>query len=174
MHYIGIDQSLTSTGVCIINDEGGLVHHQVISTSKEDGDLFDRALTIARELVTIAKNFQKSGDVFISIEGLAFSKFGNATRDLAGLQCAIITLMMHLGVIQDRSIFLVTSPNELKRFATGKGNATKVDMFESIPPEHQNELSIYLKTKGRYDVADAYWLSQIALKKHTAATTSET
>ena len=84
---------------------------------------------------------------------------GNSSRDLAILQGMIVCNVLKL--IDDNNVDVV-SPTAVKKFATGKGNAKKEEMFEAITDEKDKALvERYKKTKGRYDVSDAYHIGKM-------------
>lgn len=146
---IGIDQSFTSTAL-VCSSAKGIVAHSVISSNKED-DIYTRAAHIAREVMLFVGKHKPSK---VILEGLAFGSVGDATRNLAGLQMLIVCELRANGYTVE-----IVPPTTLKKFGAGKGNATKVEMYDAIPTTSQSILSVYKKTKGRYDIADAYWLS---------------
>lgn len=153
---MGIDQSFTSTGV-VISKNGKVVHHELIFTIKDKMDLmtnFKRAEDIANQIRAIAvREFVTD----VVIEGLGFGASGDATRNLAGLQYLIVTKLIDLDITPK-----IIAPTSLKKFATGSGKAKKTEVFDAIEahnPEFFVINSKVLKTKGRYDLADAYWLS---------------
>lgn len=161
MKYIlGIDQSFTSSGICIMDMEENIVLHETINTTDADGDIFDRCLKVIDRLDELALMFRP---VRIGLEGLAFSKFGNATRDLAGLQAAIVTHLRYRKPNQSKNLEII-SPNLLKKYATGSGSADKNKMYDSLPAEPKAVYSAYKKTKGRSDVVDAYWIAKYTLE----------
>lgn len=162
MNVIGIDQSYKSAGVCIMDEKGQVIDMYTITTDKDTGDVFKRANVIAEK---IAKAIKDHNVVCMGIEGLAFAKFGDATRDLAGLQFTIIT---HLRYRCGFDVIVIPPPNELKKYATGKGNADKVLMHSSLPEDIRKRLEAknYRKTTGLYDIADAYWLAKYALEHY--------
>ncbi len=156
---LGIDQSFTSTGICFMDENEAIVHHETICTTDEDGDIHDRALKIIERLDELVLMYRP---VRIGLEGLAFSKFGNATRDLAGLQMAIITHLRYRKPNQSKELQVI-SPNLLKKYATTKGSADKNQMYEALPEHAKSVYSAYRKTKGRSDVVDAFWLAKYTL-----------
>lgn len=157
--FLGIDQSFTSSGICILDEHSNVVHHETINTTDADGDIFDRAIKVVKRIEEIIHQYEP---VRVGIEGLAFSKFGNATRDLAGLQFVIITHLRR--TFPDFGTKLdIISPNLLKKFASGKGSASKDDMFAALSPEYAAIFTCYKKTKGRSDVVDAFWLAKMTL-----------
>jgi hypothetical protein len=83
---------------------------------------------------------------------------GNATRDLAGLQFSIIT---KIKFILQMDIEIIAPPT-LKKFATGSGRASKIDMINALPPEvyeHFTKEKKWKKSSGLTDVTDAYFLA---------------
>jgi len=145
---VGIDQSFTSTALVAYHK--GIVAHTIVTSNKND-DIYTRAAHIASGVIAFV-NAHKPTTVLI--EGLAFGGTGNATRNLAGLQMHIICQLRAAG----HSVEIVP-PTTLKKFATGSGKASKVEMHAALPNPISTQLSGYKKTKGLYDVVDAYWLS---------------
>jgi len=159
MFYIGIDQSYTSTGMVILNEKKELVSTKILSTNAKD-DIFKRSWELSEEIVEEIKCYQPC---LISIEGLAFSMTGNATRDLAGLQFLIVS---KIKFILNHDITIVAPPS-LKKFATGNGKAKKEDMINSLPVEIFDYFTKTLKikkTKGLTDLTDAYFLASYLLE----------
>lgn len=153
MKILGVDQSYTSSGL-VINKDSEVLHAEVYSTPK-GVDIFLRAWSIAHHISTVASDHNVDS---VNIEGLAFGMRGDATRDLAGLQFLIVSQLKFVNKLDVKII----SPKSLKKFATDNGKAKKIDMFEAVPVNIQTlflEHYQFKKTKGLYDVTDAYWLS---------------
>lgn len=156
-YYMGIDQSFTSCGVVVLDKKSKVVHSSTIKSPKTDGvDIFDRAWFIAEQVSNLINKFTPDR---VGLEGLAFSKFGDATRDLAGLQ---FTLVNHLRHVHSYDNLIIISPNELKKFASTKGNAKKEEMVDSLPKNvlESFQKQNFKKTTGLYDVTDAYWIAR--------------
>lgn len=154
MHcVIGIDQSLTSTGVVVIED--GVpkpIDYKVINTTK-DQTIQQRIWYITTQIHLIAHKYKP---ILINVEGLSFASSGNATRDLAGLYYSLTTVLPFSFGYNVQTI----TPNQVKKFATGKGRADKKEMWEALPDHIKEAFSLVKKTKGLYDVTDAYWLAK--------------
>lgn len=150
---IGLDLSLTSTGIVVFENSIMKAHHVLSSNAKDD--IHARINYLRKELFNHIRKYVVK-DTQIIIEGLAFSSVGNATRNLAGLffvSYNMIHYNMNLPIT-------VVPPTTLKKYATGNGKAKKEDMFDSISnPDQLTIGNTYKKTKGRYDVCDAYWLA---------------
>lgn len=163
---LGIDQSFTSAGYVILDESGEVVDFGTIRTVGEkngvanDGDIFDRATMVTEGMIAHATEHDVA---LVGLEGLAFSKFGNATRDLAGLQFVLITQLKKTKFGGNMEII---SPNLVKKFATGKGSADKVAMAAAMPQKFLDDIAErnYKKTTGLYDIADAYWIARYTLE----------
>lgn len=158
MKILGIDQSYTSAGYCVLDNDENIITFGTIKTSPDDGDVFKRAREITNQLKKIATD--NSVD-YVGLEGLAFGGFGNATRDLAGLQFLIVDEFGSDNVT-------ITAPTAVKKLALGKrkGKTTKHDLFEALPELTQKSFLDFglKKTKGLYDVTDSYWISISTLR----------
>ena len=154
MRKMGIDQSLTSSGIVILENDN-VIFYTTIKTKKTDGDLFKRCLIISNEINDIIKEHKVD---YIAIEGLPFNMRSNVTRDLAGLQAVIITNIYKDFLKQTKII----SPTALKKAATGSGKTKKEDMVEALPLDFKSSIfsSGYKKSTGLYDLADAYFLAK--------------
>lgn len=162
---LGIDQSLTSTGVCVtqaLNDEEyDIMYTGALSTvptgAEGYADVIARANDIADRLENIVDLY---GVNEISIEGLSFGSVGDATRNLAilfGIICS------RLNITEPYTV----APTSLKKFATGNGRAGKKEMLDSIINKDyklHTELCKMTIKAGKYDIADAYWLAMHKLE----------
>lgn len=159
MNILGIDQSYTSTGIYF--NRGKEVSHQTITTVVDKDDpleKFRRAEEICDAISTI---IDENEIKHVGIEGISMGNVrGNSNRDLAGLQYAIVGMILRR--YNDEVSVAIYPPTQVKKHATGKGNCKKEDMFEALPLGVYEHLSGYLKTRGRYDVTDAYWVWSIA------------
>lgn len=163
MRVLSIDQSFTSCGFVILDDEEAHIYtHGVISAERYctngSSDIFARAWSIAQHAAQLAQQFDVD---FIALEGLAFSKLGNATRDLAGLQFTIISVVRFINEYD----VVIVPPNAVKKTATGKGNAKKELLYEVLPEITKKYfLSLGVKkTTGLLDLTDAFWIGKAAL-----------
>lgn len=149
MQVIGLDLSLSATGVARADgrlatirprSEKGYARHWSIAASVLDVVLEDRA------------------DVAV-IEGYGYARPHTlaALAELGG----VVRTTLH----RHRVPFVVIAPSALKRFAVGRGNATKEEMLEAasvltatLDPERQ---------PSSHDEADAYWLRRAGWWRYT-------
>lgn len=158
-YTIGLDQSFTSSGFVVFDETGEVVDFNRACTDKTKTS-FERAQFISDEF---QKALQKWKPVRIAIEGLGFGGVGNATRDLAGLQHVIIVDALRAGYTIDQIHLL--SPKTVKLQATGSGKASKQDMYKHLPEDVNAKFVAagYKKTKGLYDLTDAYFIGKISI-----------
>lgn len=169
---IGIDQAFGKTAV-VINieiDDYKIIEEKIITTVVYENpfEKIYRAETISIEIMDFIEEIEKKYEKLdltwaFCIEGLSYGSagsIGSANRDLAGLQFIVISKL--LDRIDDQ-YGLILPPKSLKLFATNSGKAGKDDMVEALKekyPEFYKSLMKVPKTKGRYDLADAFWLSE--------------
>lgn len=95
--------------------------------------------------------------IYVVMEGISY---GSASRtksifDLAGLNY----LIRELFVGDDKFIFTIATPSEIKKFASGNGNCKKEVMVELFELSHQ-EFKIIPKID---DISDAWFMSNFAI-----------
>tara|TARA_Y100000593_G_scaffold93898_1_gene190484 strand:+ start:7732 stop:8220 length:489 start_codon:yes stop_codon:yes gene_type:complete len=154
MITIGIDQSISSSGV-VVMDDGIMIHHELVRLPPVKGfrEKVVKMQSIGDILVSIARKF-KAEEVYI--EELAYAATGDAAKDLAGLFAIIIRTFLF--ELPNTSVYLV-NPKWLKKIATDNGNAKKEMMFDALPTDIQEIFLEYPKTKGRFDLTDAYHIA---------------
>jgi Holliday junction resolvasome RuvABC endonuclease subunit len=153
MKVLAIDQSYTSTGIVLFED-GAFKNAELYKTDPEK-DVYERVWDLTLHIISLVLDHKP--DV-IALEGLAFSKFGNATRDLAGLQYTLVVTLRHTF----KHKVVIIPPNTVKKNATGKGNAKKPEMYEVLPEgvkQYFKDMGAK-KTKGLFDLTDAYWIGK--------------
>jgi crossover junction endodeoxyribonuclease RuvC len=140
--FVGIDQSLNSTGYYIINqnpevdDIKGLIKPGNRRGAKRLSYIFNKLQEILSEY--------EASDVLVCMEGYAYDYREGKVFEL-GEVGGIVKLCLHnMGIL-----FFRVPPSDLKKFATGRGSASKEKMTKAMK-ERQN------------DIADAKGLALIA------------
>jgi len=148
MFYIGIDLSLTDTGIVVLDDNAKIVDQYSISTLSKD-QIEKRHVIIKTSIKNIIEKFQPNR---INIEGLSFGSRGQSMLDLAGLHFVIRNFLY-----ENNIFFEVIPPTTLKKFATGKGNVKKNLMllyaYKTYGIEFQND-----------NICDAFFLARKCLE----------
>lgn len=152
MITIGIDQSISSTGVVVFSDDS-MIHHELIQIPPVKGmiEKVRKIKTIAEECVRIVKEHNPE---MVYIEEIAYAGMGDAAKDLAGLFYAILVYFEQNGIK-----YTTVNIKKLKKSATGNGNANKQDMFDSLPDDIKEIFGSVPKTKGRFDLTDAFHMA---------------
>jgi crossover junction endodeoxyribonuclease RuvC len=120
VRVIGVDLSLSATGLAAIDNTAGAVavDTRVIKTKPDDGTLQDRH----RRLEAIASGviaFAKEADLVV-IESPSYSSGGRGTWDRAGLWWWVVSVLVLVG----RPIVEI-APKTRAKWATDNGNAGK-------------------------------------------------
>lgn len=153
--YMGIDQSLSKTGVVILEGDK-VIHHEVIHTDKTGftiyHDVLSRSQAIADRITKLKTMYEVD---HWAMEGLSFGSNGAATRNLAILFSKVCSTLFEVNPY-------TVAPMTLKKFATGSGKASKEDMLEEVyvhNPVFGELLKPLSISKGKHDLADAYWIA---------------
>ena len=121
MRIIGIDPSLTATGIATIDTATGHIHTHTISTTPTSKDIKNRIHRFEK-ITTAIRDIIRDGDhpALIAIEGPAYGSHSAAgTWDRAGL-------WWHIANHAALGIDIIEIPPATRcRYATGRGNAAK-------------------------------------------------
>lgn len=144
-NHVGLDLSLTCTGVVALNDDGELLLSRGIST-KQRG--IKRLIALSDEVETLVRDLRPT---VVLLEGYAYSAVGrqHAAGELGGVvRYRLHQLNPHLPIAS-------VPPSSLKKFASGKGNAPKDAMRIAV----YKRWGFEAKTT---DEVDAYAAAQMA------------
>jgi crossover junction endodeoxyribonuclease RuvC len=124
MILAGIDQSLTGTGITIYNNS---YKYYLLESFKEKSS--SPSIEYTRRLMSIVRDIKEilifhNVDA-VAIEGMSFGSKGRAIFELGGLSHMIREMML----IESMK-FIVSPPTVIKKYWTGKGNASKDVMIE--------------------------------------------
>jgi Holliday junction resolvasome RuvABC endonuclease subunit len=187
MIVVGIDYSLTSPAVCVARDETfsnsyfyflndrksvqGQCHnilgeeHQDYLTDQQ------RYENIASWVLEILSNFEKE-KIFIMIEDYSFGSKGKVFN--LAENCGILKYMLY----KQGYRFFTVPPTVVKKFATGKGNATKEKMYEAFVKDTFVDLHSIISPTTKLgspttDIVDAWYIARYMIHKLTEAKDSE-
>ncbi len=150
--YVGIDQSMTGTGVCIFDELGNLLGEKLISTKAGSMpmDEVHRIVSLFSETYKFVTEIAVGRKVCAVMEDFAFSQAHQMAK-LGGLG-------WHFRIMMSRTDwhFAACGTNALKKFATGKGTCEKDQVMLGVYKRWTFESS-------DNNVADAYVLGRISL-----------
>ncbi len=127
MVYMGVDQSLTGTGVAVYDGKKYTYHlfgtEKTKKTKCPTIDRTRRLMILKEQLRQLIWDYKPD---LIGMEGMAFGAQGAALMDIGGLS----HMFRELFIEEDKK-FIIAPPTVIKKFFTGKGNANKMFMIES-------------------------------------------
>ena len=128
---IGLDASLNCTGCCIFDGEStkfhafiksGTIPKKVILEALNRGIIIWKHTNPIEQVKNLLKILHPSDKIFI--EGLSYGSVGNSGLSLAELHGGIKYALNEIHIVP--TFF---TPTSVKKFFTGKGNASKSDML---------------------------------------------
>lgn len=175
MIIAGIDYSLTSPSICVhegtdwsiencklhylVKKKDLVVKSSLLEGSmypsewKNDQDRYDKLSEWSMSIITSSDS--------VAIEGYAFGAVGRVFH--IAENCGVLKQKLWSSSIK----FDVPAPGEIKKFATGKGNANKEKMFDAFYSETKIDLFDKLSIKNRNnwnpvsDMIDAYYICKL-------------
>ena len=116
---VGIDPSLTCTGVSLVDTAtGATTVHSLATTGRKTATLRERHTRIVRIARWVEGTVTVPDVGVVAIERLSFGQSAGAHHDRSGLWWMIVDALAGHQVIE-------VSPKSLKKYATGTGNAGK-------------------------------------------------
>ena len=123
---VGIDLSLTDTGIATVFDDGTISTARVRSTGAEDATLHERWERLRRLRDDI--EFRIGYDYTpVVIEQPAYGATNGSHHDRSGLWWMVVDNLLHWNVPVTE-----VAPTTLKKYATGKGNASKDEVLAAV------------------------------------------
>ena len=146
--YVGLDLSLTGTGLIIIDNKANIIKQELISTKSSDTPE-EILIQIANKLefISTIANLQS-----VYVEGLSFGSKGQAILELGALHYFI-----RIFLYKKKINYKIIPPGTLKKFVTEKGNAKKNLMLMKVFQKWGEEFS-------DDNLCDAYSLARMALE----------
>lgn len=145
MNVIGLDLSLTGTGLVVLDIAGHVLDAMTISSKLRDME----RLAFIRS--TIGKVFSNYEPGLACIEGYSMGSRAGQLASIGELG-GVVKLLLH----RNNFPYQIVAPTQLKKFATGKGNGAKDEVMMHVYKRWGWEA----KDNNQ---ADAYVLARIAL-----------
>lgn len=166
MTYLGIDPSLTSTGLAFVEQpmDGGEITILKITTLKvklpkhaTNLERVGRLIALRDMLAEQLKNYPPTR---ATVEGYAYSPAGGSRSHALGEWGGVLRVLLDdVGVP-----ISIVPPSSLKKYATGIGNSKK----EAMVAAANEKFGLELKNSNN-DEADALFLAQIACRSDPEA-----
>lgn len=157
---LGLDLSLSNTGVAVLRDDKAVVHLESIRTTVKDGSHIVRDDIIAARIVQLYRLHQPS---LIVIEDYAYGQrtYMSALGELGGI--VRHELVAASGVPNCWVTFTSTA---CKKHTTGRGGASKQEMIAAMALYYPRP---YVSLINDDNVADAMALARMGVDKHGAS-----
>lgn len=157
MKTVGLDISLTSTGIAVIEDGTVTELYRVQSKGPANATLVDRQKRLHRIRLAVCEATQAAD--LVAVESPAYSSTTGHMHDRSGLWWMVMDWLL-TGADLDSPGFarpvVQVSPAQLKKYATGKGNAAKDFVLAAVIRRYPNA-----DVTG-HDEADALVLAAMA------------
>jgi Holliday junction resolvasome RuvABC endonuclease subunit len=157
MIYIGIDPSYSSTGLIHLNEEAKIIKQETIKVNKKGTNTVWRLIKVKEKLIDPIIALHRSELIKVCMEGPSYNSRGSYV-----LQMGALNYMIRYWLENEGINYTVRTPNELKKFVTGKGNCKK-DLIL---------LKVFKKWGEEFDcddLADAYGLARYILEEDNNA-----
>jgi Holliday junction resolvasome RuvABC endonuclease subunit len=143
MNVLGVDPSLTSTGLCVKHPDSGITTCRI-----RPGKYLKGPSRLAYSRREIEQALHEEVEL-VCYEGYSMGSRNGRMFDIGELGGVLKTLFYERGLPT-----LIVPPSTLKLFVTGKGNAKKVDMVEAVMHNWGHQVK-------SDDEADAYALYRL-------------
>lgn len=177
MVFVGIDYSITCPCICVSLDKTYLNSFFYFLSDKTSvlGEAFnisgdphldyrsdaERYENIAGWVLGVLVDYRKQ-DLYVTIEDYSFGSKGKVFN--IAENCGLLKYMLY----KNKIAYQTVPPTVIKKYATGKGNANKQQMYDSFYAEHQIDLiDVYSKTKKLdspvTDIVDSYYIKNYTI-----------
>lgn len=159
---LSADLSLNSSGIVIMElDSGRPIHYESISSGLE-------------RIERLGYNHSRYKNLFESYKDIKYISFESQNRQMRFSYQAgsLISLAENVGVwllsiyysinyLSNPPLILEIPAQDIKKFATGNGQATKEDMIAAVNGNHIKSIKRDIPEHSINDVADAYHLAKM-------------
>lgn len=168
MTYIGIDFSMNSTALTVVQDNSTyfynftkdlpknkteelkkynigvikLEHQTSLEFSENENIKLEYAIRLSDEILKVVESFESS---FVAIENFAYSMVGRSTLDISGFQYILRYKLRNSEKVKNIFYF---QPSEIKKFAL-KGNSNKNQLIlQYLKNSYVNDLTNLLTSEN--------------------------
>lgn len=148
--FVGIDPSITATGLVVIDQDKNIIKQELIKTTPKD--IMEYRLVKIKEGLSFIPNI--AGLTRLYIEGPSYGSRGNAV-----LQMGALHFIIRVFFYEKDTKYKVIPPKTLKVFHCGNGNTPKNKVLVRV----EKTLGVRFKD---HNIADAYGLACMALRDY--------
>lgn len=159
MHVVGLDLSLTSTGMAEVSHPSPSAAATVSGFACVKTQANQRKEQRLSLIVDRVISFAGGADLVVVEDG-ALRSLGPGREELAALRYMVRVELWSTGVP-----FALVRPTTLKLYTTRRGNASKDEMVSAVDERHGTSYASMPKSHGRYDLADATALAAMGVHR---------
>jgi len=148
--FVGIDPSLTSSGVIIIDQQGTVIEQKIVQSHKECYINSEQRVYDVFCQLKYVTNILKLKSIYI--EGLAYMSASPTLFE----RCTLLYMLL-IEFYKHDLTYKIIPPTTLKKYVTDNGRADKSQMMECVNTRWGYSFDID-------DLADAYGLARMALE----------
>lgn len=143
----GIDPSLTKTGVIVMDDQGKVIHEELIETKKLRS--MERLYVIKKRITEILEEYKVT---IVAIESYSYGSKGRSIFNLGELGGVLRLLLW-----EKKYKYYDVSPNSLKSFIADNGAADKEMMRAAVVRKYKLDIE-------DDNICDAFGLAKMVLR----------
>jgi len=167
--YLGLDLSLNHAGITALDDEQNIIfmYYQELTNKESKLGMLNRMTLMSKYIIanTIKRlNKVEYSKIYLCSERPLYkSRFTNTLTQLAGIYYVVLVHLVEYLTSKKDVTHKEVSPSQVKKIATGSGNAKKDELY-AVAPAAVKEYSMEVKDKDHLDVSDSYWLAITGFK----------
>lgn len=122
--YVGLDLSLSATGFYLIKESGNNDYTEIRTKPADFSCDIERVEHIADRILERLKGYEIS---FVMLED-----YFTGQQPGTVIQLAVLGTVVRYKLLENGYSYLAVAPTQIKKFATGKGNAPKDNMLKAV------------------------------------------
>lgn len=158
---MGIDPSLSSSGICLLSQRGTVIHATSLTHSLEDPE---RLRYIHDSLISLMTSYSPTHIVYErQVPQMRYAYSSGSIIPLAELAGILkLAILRYKSTASDLNVYRIP-PEDIKKYATGNSKAEKEDMIRAVPQRSINKINSIVLQDSVNDVADAYHAARMIL-----------
>lgn len=150
--FVGLDLSLTGTGLIVLDQDSCILEQKLIKTEKKNFQSEEERFVFILNKLSFIPNIVRLKKVYI--EGPSFASKGRSI-----LQMGALNFLVRVFLYSKNIEFSIIPPKMLKKFHCGNGAAKKDEVIDLV----EETLGVRFEN---HNLADAYGLARMALEDY--------
>lgn len=159
MIFLGIDPSINSTGICILNDRGSIIDCKSLNHNLEDpyrlSYIYDSLMTLYRNYLPDYICYERQ------VPQMRYNNSASSIVPLAELAGILKLSFLHYREFKSDYCIVRYPPEDIKKYATGNGKASKEEMISVVSDRKITKIKSLIPEWSVNDVVDAYHIADL-------------